>query len=300
MYNRQLDTFFKVVELGSLSKAAEALYITPSAVVQQINNLEASLDAKLLKRTPRGTTTTAAGEILYQEGQMLIQTSRNIRERIRLVQEEEHQEICVGTSPVEQCRLFYRWWNCFTEGNPNYHVKLKPIQSMGNEAEREGVDIIEGVYVGDMCGDTMDFLPLTTVPIVHGVWKGHPLAKKKLLRYEDMKGQTLVTLSGPGLSDHIVQLRKEAEQRGIRIVTAQYYDISTFAMCAVNGYIMQMPLTDKYAHSEFVAIPSDWNYTLPYGLYYRKDSSPLVQKFVQFMEEQSRKQEIHFSWDEEI
>ena len=40
MYNHQLDTFIRVAELKSFSKAAEALYITPSAVIQQVNALE--------------------------------------------------------------------------------------------------------------------------------------------------------------------------------------------------------------------------------------------------------------------
>ena len=68
MYNRQLDTFLKVAELGSFSKAAEALYITPSAVIQQINNLEQSLQVNLFIRTKRGTHLTPAGEYLQQSG----------------------------------------------------------------------------------------------------------------------------------------------------------------------------------------------------------------------------------------
>ena len=54
MYNPQLDTFICVVESGSFSKAAEKLYISPTAVIKQINSLEASLDLKLFSRTHRG------------------------------------------------------------------------------------------------------------------------------------------------------------------------------------------------------------------------------------------------------
>ena len=37
MYNPQLETFICVVESGSFNKAAERLYITPPAVIKQIN-----------------------------------------------------------------------------------------------------------------------------------------------------------------------------------------------------------------------------------------------------------------------
>lgn len=43
MYNPQLDTFVAVAEQGSFSKAAEKLYITPTAVMKQINALESHL-----------------------------------------------------------------------------------------------------------------------------------------------------------------------------------------------------------------------------------------------------------------
>lgn len=43
MYNPQLDTFLHVADAGSFNKAAEESYITPTAVIKQINLLEASL-----------------------------------------------------------------------------------------------------------------------------------------------------------------------------------------------------------------------------------------------------------------
>lgn len=54
MYNPQLETFIKVADAGSFNKAAEESYITPTAVIKQINLLESSLGVKLFERTHRG------------------------------------------------------------------------------------------------------------------------------------------------------------------------------------------------------------------------------------------------------
>ena len=43
MYNPQLETFLRVADAGSFNKAAEESYITPTAVIKQINLLEESL-----------------------------------------------------------------------------------------------------------------------------------------------------------------------------------------------------------------------------------------------------------------
>lgn len=54
LYDPHLDLFPQVAELGSFSKAAEARYITPSAVIKQINPLENELDVRLLKEHTEG------------------------------------------------------------------------------------------------------------------------------------------------------------------------------------------------------------------------------------------------------
>lgn len=54
--------FDAVARLGSISKAAEELNITVSAVSHQVANLEAFVDRRLFNRSPRGLTLTATGE----------------------------------------------------------------------------------------------------------------------------------------------------------------------------------------------------------------------------------------------
>lgn len=41
VYNHQLDAFMKAAELGSFGKAADAMFISTPALIQQINLLEA-------------------------------------------------------------------------------------------------------------------------------------------------------------------------------------------------------------------------------------------------------------------
>ena len=54
MYNPQLETFIRVADAGSFNKAAEELFISPPAVIKQINLLEAQLGLTLFVRTHRG------------------------------------------------------------------------------------------------------------------------------------------------------------------------------------------------------------------------------------------------------
>ena len=58
MYKPQLDTFIKVAESGSFSKAAQALFITPTAVIKQMNLLESRLGLTLFHRSHQGLSLT--------------------------------------------------------------------------------------------------------------------------------------------------------------------------------------------------------------------------------------------------
>lgn len=72
MYNPQLETFLRVADTGSFNKAAEQNYITPTAVIKQINLLEAELGIQLFVRTHRGVRLTEAGQSLYKDSKYII------------------------------------------------------------------------------------------------------------------------------------------------------------------------------------------------------------------------------------
>ena len=98
MYNPQLETFIRVADAGSFNKAAEEAYITPTAVIKQINLLEASLDVKLFDRTHRGLTLTNAGKSLYQDTKYIIQYCRDSVIRAKNAMQEDTKVIRIGSS----------------------------------------------------------------------------------------------------------------------------------------------------------------------------------------------------------
>lgn len=67
---RQLRYFVRVVELGSMSRAANDLHTVTSALSQQISKLEGEISTRLLERTTRGVMPTAAGLEFYREAQL--------------------------------------------------------------------------------------------------------------------------------------------------------------------------------------------------------------------------------------
>ena len=81
---RQLRYFVRIVELGSMSRAALDLDMVQSALSQQITRLEGELCTRLLHRTPRGVAPTEAGVAFFREAQL---TLRHAEQAMRVAQQ---------------------------------------------------------------------------------------------------------------------------------------------------------------------------------------------------------------------
>ncbi|MCO5089582.1 LysR substrate-binding domain-containing protein [Bosea sp. (in: a-proteobacteria)] len=74
---RQLRYFVRVVELGSISRAADDMNCVSSTLSQQITKLESELSTRLLQRTSRGIAPTEAGLEFFREAQLSLRHADN-------------------------------------------------------------------------------------------------------------------------------------------------------------------------------------------------------------------------------
>ena len=79
---RQLRNFIRIVELGSLSRAARDVFVAQPALSQQIAGLEAELKTRLLIRTPRGVEPTEAGKKLYRAALSIAHQVERLRHEV--------------------------------------------------------------------------------------------------------------------------------------------------------------------------------------------------------------------------
>jgi LysR family nitrogen assimilation transcriptional regulator len=93
---KKLRFFIKIVELGSLTRAADALHIAQSALSQQLVALEREVGARLLARSSRGVAVTPAGETLYRYGQLILRQYQQAITEIQSSGQAPHGEVSIG------------------------------------------------------------------------------------------------------------------------------------------------------------------------------------------------------------
>ncbi|GLI57944.1 LysR family transcriptional regulator [Propionigenium maris DSM 9537] len=120
---RQFQTFKKVAELKSFSKAAEALYYGKSTVSEHIQSLEREVGSPLFDRLGKTISVTATGRELYRYVVELLNTYDMIR-NISVDKIDVRGELNIG---VSESLVIYRLNSAlsqFKQGYPNVNLKL--------------------------------------------------------------------------------------------------------------------------------------------------------------------------------
>ena len=87
MNQSALEGFVKIVEMDSFSAAAEALYLSQSALSQQIRTLEGQLQFELFQHVPRRVILTPAGRDFYPKAKQLTALYQEAVRHARAVQQ---------------------------------------------------------------------------------------------------------------------------------------------------------------------------------------------------------------------
>ncbi|WP_435953041.1 nitrogen assimilation transcriptional regulator NAC [Dryocola sp. BD626] len=96
---RRLKYFVKIVDIGSLTQAAEVLHIAQPALSQQVATLEGELDQQLLIRTKRGVTPTEAGKILYTHARAILRQCEQAQLAVGNVGQTLGGQVSIGLAP---------------------------------------------------------------------------------------------------------------------------------------------------------------------------------------------------------
>ncbi len=288
MYNPQLETFIRVADAGSFNKAAEEAYITPTAVIKQINLLEADLDVKLFERTHRGLKLTKAGISLYHDTKYIIQYCRESVIRAKNAMQGGDNVIRIGTSPMTPAQILVELWPKIHALCPEIKFQLVPFENTPENAREilknlgQNIDVVAGVFddtmlnVRNCAGFEISRQPLCCAVSIH-----HRLANKNKLEIEDLYGEKLM-LMHRNWSQYVDELRDDIwkNHSQIQIVDFDFYSVDVFNRCENSNDVLMAVQAWDNVHPLLKVIPVEWNHSIPYGLLHSQTPSENVKRFL--------------------
>lgn len=292
MYNPQLETFIKVADAGSFNKAAEQSFITPTAVIKQINLLEADLGVALFERTHRGLTLTKAGKSLYRDSKYIIQYCRDSVVRAKNAMQQDEQIIRIGTSPMTPAQVLLALWPKIHEHYPNMKFQLVPFENTPENAKEilanlgRNIDIVAGIFDETLLDlRKCKGVELMRSPICCAVSIKHPLAEKDKLKVTDLYGENLMLIHR-GWSHYVDKLRDDLwmNHPQIKIIDFDFYNVGVFNQCENSNDILMAIDSWQSVHPLLKVIPVEWDYSIPFGLLHSPEPTKTVQDFLSIIQ----------------
>jgi LysR family nitrogen assimilation transcriptional regulator len=158
---KRLKYFVKIMDVGSLTQAAEVLFIAQPALSQQLATLEGEVRQQLLVRTQRGVTPTEAGKVLYRHAQIILRQCEQAKLDMDASSRSISGQVSVGLAPGTAAatlslpllrKVRARYPGVLLYLNENYGTTLSELIMNGR------MDL--AVLYGDKSVHGLNFLPL--------------------------------------------------------------------------------------------------------------------------------------------
>ncbi len=189
---RRLEIFAKVAELGSFSRAAEALFLTQPTVSEHIRALEDELGLQLLDRLGRGATPTRAGQLFLGYTQRILALAREARQAIDQFQGRMSGELVVGGSTIPGEYLLPTLIGRFKGKYPEIAITLLigDSRQVSEWVEEGRVEL--GVVGARPPSRALDSRALMTDELVVVVPAGHPWFTHESITLEELRTEPMI------------------------------------------------------------------------------------------------------------
>lgn len=184
-------------ENGTLTKAANALCLSQSALSHQIRYLEKKLGVTLWEREGRNLRLTQGGDLLLQTAQQVLPVLRQAEQTLRAYGEGRQGILRIGV----ECYPCYEWLTgvigLFLEQMPDVEIDIvKKFQFSGLEGLlNHHIDILVTPDMEKKEG--IHYETLADYELVLLVSDDHPLAEIKTITPEDLVNETLLAFPVP-------------------------------------------------------------------------------------------------------
>jgi len=189
---RELEIFSKVVELGSFSKAAEAVFLVQASVSERIASLEKKVGTRLLDRMGRKVIPTAAGELLHKHATLILEMKEVAQLEMEKFLGLEQGEISMGGSTIPGEYILPALISKFTKKYPNISVQLKISDSSDIEKQVLAGQLELGVIGSKSKHPNIISQQLWEDELVLAVPDNHPFACRKSVSLNELRNTPFI------------------------------------------------------------------------------------------------------------
>ncbi|MBW1712706.1 MAG: LysR family transcriptional regulator [Deltaproteobacteria bacterium] len=183
----RLSVFVKVFELGSLSRSAEAVYLSQPTVSGHLKRLEEELGVRLFDRLGRGVVPTQAAEVLYDYALRLLALREEAVKTVAAVDGQVRGQLIVGASTIPGHYLLPGYLTQMRLLYPKLTVSLVLGDTAGIAQKVEEGQVEMGVIGARLNNSRLSQTPCCQDELVLAAGAGHPLAGQGRVEVDQLR-----------------------------------------------------------------------------------------------------------------
>lgn len=274
MQLESLKMFCDVVETGSFSRAAQLNHVTQSAVSQQIRALETRYDQRLLSRSARQVTPTAAGERLFRGCKEILSRFSEVESEIREQATEISGATTVSTIYSVGLHELQGIQRALLKSHPKVNLRLNYRRSdqVYDDVLMGQADLGLAAYPQSRAG--IDVIPFREDKLAVVLPPNHPLAAKQKIPMSALAGQPFIAFDREAPTRKAID--KMFRDKGIELSpTMEMDNVETIKRAVELGLgisVLPVPATVQEVQlGTLLSRPfADGGYTRPIGVLVRK------------------------------
>jgi DNA-binding transcriptional LysR family regulator len=192
MEDHRLRAFCLAIEMKSFSKAAEAKFMTQSAMSHLIKKLEDELGVQLFMRKGKTVIPTTAGRLLYDHAKLILEQFKKMEADIYALMQRVKGTLSIGADVTAATYLLPQVFYGFSRDYPEVKVDLSVSSTVRiiNDLHEGKTDM--GIIGGPIKKSMVFMEEIAEDEIVIIASDDNPLTKKKTLTSEDLVSQPFI------------------------------------------------------------------------------------------------------------
>jgi DNA-binding transcriptional LysR family regulator len=239
---RRMRVLREVAARGSFSAAADALAYTQSAVSQQIAALEREAGTTLVERNARGVRLTDAGRALVEHADAILARLSDAEAELEAIAGLRGGRLRLASFPSAGATIMPEAIARFRERHPGVELTLEPAEPEPSIAKlRAGeADVVLDITSGfrPPRDDAVDRVHLLDDPMYVALPAGHPLARKRTLKLEELADESWIlgtTGSCPDVSIFLRSCQLAGFEPNVTFNSDDYFAIQGFVAAGMGA-----------------------------------------------------------------
>ncbi|MBV7531209.1 LysR family transcriptional regulator [Chitinophaga sp. sic0106] len=293
---QHLKVISAIEKEGSMTRAAETLYISQSALSHHVQELEKKIDAKVFERRNKKLYLTPVGRKMMDTAEVVLTELQKLGHEIQSIKAGNYGTINIST----ECYTTYNWLpriiTKYHQVHPRVTVKIAdgatraPLMHLQNGT-------LDVALVSKPANEPLDdhpsfkYTPVFQDELVVVISKDNPLSKRKLISPKDFREQTLIAYDiedrENDLIENVLKPNKAEPARVIKMPLTEV--ILEMVQLNLGIAVMAKWLIAPQVSDDMTMLPLQHNYSKrAWYLVTLADQSQLQKDFISFAQKELR------------